>query len=112
MVSELLFIEICQVIVSLAKDCYTIGREAYLAKNWKMSRDWMKEALNKYDEGSVIEFQSKNMDNFTGSGPGYSDVDLTLVYDHLSFSEYQLGNVKRAAQYTRDLLQNGEKCWL
>ena len=28
-----------------------IGREAYLAKNWQMARDWMKEALHKYDEG-------------------------------------------------------------
>lgn len=40
-----------------------------------------------------------------GSGSG---VDLAEVYDHLAFSEYQLGNVKRATQYTRDLLQNGE----
>ena len=37
----------------------------------------------------------------------HSNVDLALVYDHLAFSEYQLGNIKKAAQYTRDLLQNG-----
>lgn len=35
----------------LALDCFTIGRESYLAEKWRMARDWMKEALNKYDEG-------------------------------------------------------------
>lgn len=45
--------------------------------------------------------------SFIGSGPGYSDVDLSEVYDHLAFSEYELGNIKKATQYTRDLLQNG-----
>lgn len=45
-----------------------------------------------------------------GTGPGYTDLDLVLVYDHLAFSEYQLGNIKRAAQYTQDLLQNGKSC--
>lgn len=44
-----------------------------------------------------------------GSGAGYSDLDLSLVYDHLAYSEYQLGNMKRATQYTRDLIQNGEQ---
>lgn len=34
-------------------------------------------------------------------------VDLVSIYDHLAFSEYSLGNVKRAAMYTRELLQNG-----
>lgn len=34
-------------------------------------------------------------------------MDLADVYDHLAYSEYQLGNIRRATQYTRDLLQNG-----
>ena len=38
-----------------------------------------------------------------------SEVDLVDVLDHLAFNEYQLGNVKRAAQYTEQLLQNGEE---
>ena len=42
------------------------------------------------------------------SKSSHSDVDLALVYDHLAFSEYQLGNIKKATQYTRDLLQNGK----
>ena len=36
--------------VLLAQDCYLVGRQAYLEKDWRMSRDWMKEALNKFDE--------------------------------------------------------------
>ena len=46
------------------------------------------------------------------------DVDLVSIYDHLSFSEYSIGNLKRAAGYNKDLLQNGEfartcrvACW-
>ena len=42
-----------------------------------------------------------------GAGRG-SDLDLTLAYDHLAYAEYKLGNLKKAVQYTRDLLQNGE----
>ena len=34
-------------------------------------------------------------------------IDLTLVYDHLAFAEYSLGNLRKALQYTKDLLQNG-----
>lgn len=37
-----------------AKDCYTIGKDSYNKENWQMSRDWMKEALNKYDEGERV----------------------------------------------------------
>ena len=37
----------------LAEDCFIVGRESYLAKNWRMARDWMKEALRKYDEGWI-----------------------------------------------------------
>ena len=33
------------------KDCYKIGREYYINENWGLARDWMKEALRKYDEG-------------------------------------------------------------
>ena len=41
------------IIVLIAKDCFIIGRESYLAKNWHAARDWMKEALAKYDEGTL-----------------------------------------------------------
>ena len=42
--------------------------------------------------------------------PGDTEgVDLTLVYDHLAFAEYSLGNMLRALQYTKDLLQNGNE---
>lgn len=41
-------------VVCTAKDCFIVGREAYIAKNYHMSRDWMKEALTKYDEGEMV----------------------------------------------------------
>lgn len=34
------------------------------------------------------------------------EIELASIYDHLAYAEYKLGNVKRAMQYTRDLLQN------
>ncbi len=34
-----------------ALDCYRVGRLAYEEKNWKKARDWMKEALHKFEDG-------------------------------------------------------------
>ena len=95
------------------------GHEAYNQEQWWYVREWMLEALRKTDE-------EQSMD----------EVELTSIYDHLAYAEYQvsgvrhahthtqtdrhvdrlccssstaqLGNVKKAMQYTRDLLQNGE----
>jgi hypothetical protein len=47
-------LEVCS-IISAAHDCFLVGREAYIAKNFILSRDWMKEALNKYDTGKEGE---------------------------------------------------------
>ena len=92
-----------------AEDCFVIGRESYLTKDYAMARDWMKQALQKYDEGLLVDMVIMDLHNelvlkTTGNGV---NLDLSEVYDHLAFSEYQLGNIKRAMQYTRDLLQNG-----
>ena len=97
--------------VLLAKDCYLVGRQAYLEKDWHMSRDWMKEALNKFDEskrGFCMVWLLFVDVIIADSESSRSDVDLALVHEHLAFSEYQLGNIKKATQYTRDLLQNGK----
>jgi hypothetical protein len=132
-------------VYSAAKDCFLVGREAYIAKNYAMSRDWMKEALDKYDAGKWVLWRPLRfwVGHYAlvvlcykelvfcrkevrvgpsiyllqhsipvivvpaGSGPGFEDVDLIEVYDHLAFSEYQLGNIRKAYQYTKDLLQNG-----
>lgn len=72
-----------------SEDCYHIGRSAYNDEDFYHTRDWMKEALRLFDEEGDT-----------------SDLDLTLVYDHLSYAEYKLGNIKKAAHYTRLLLQN------
>ena len=46
--------------------------------------------------------------NYSFPIPGDTEgIDLTLVYDHLAFAEYSLGNLRKALQYTKDLLQNG-----
>jgi hypothetical protein len=45
--------------------------------------------------------------------PGDTEgIDLTLVYDHLAFAEYSLGNYRKAMLYTKDLLQNGTSAFL
>jgi len=105
----------------VAEDCFGVGRQAYAESQWKLAGDWMREALNKYDEegkdhqhsvpGTLPVFHRMEHSNVAvwllGAGRG-SDLDLALVYDHLSYAEYKLGNLKKAAQYTRDLLQNGK----
>ena len=75
--------------VSLSSyDCYVIGREAYYKEDWWYTKEWMMEALRKFDEGD------------TGG------VQLSDIFDHLSYVEFRMGNIKRAKQFTRDLLQN------
>ena len=37
----------------------------------------------------------------------HADENLTRVYFYLASAEYQLGNIKMAAKYLRDILQNG-----
>jgi len=54
--------------------CCVIGRENFLANEWKHTLLWMQEALKKSIED---EEQAK-------------DVDIVSVYDHLSYSEYQV----------------------
>ncbi|XP_019849479.1 PREDICTED: prolyl 4-hydroxylase subunit alpha-2-like isoform X2 [Amphimedon queenslandica] len=72
-------------------DCYTIGKKAYNEKNWRHTRDWMLAALERFDEEG---------------GDPTGTVDIPSIYDHLSFAEYSLGNIKKASQYTRELLQH------
>ena len=55
-----------------AKDCYLIGRSAYMQENWQHTRSWMLEVLRKFDEEDD------------------SDVDLVSLYDHLAYAEYQV----------------------
>ena len=71
-----------------AKDCFDIGRVSYLTEDWWYTKEWMLEVIRKVDQGDD------------------QDVSLVEVYDHLSFAEYSLGNIRRAKQFTKDLLQN------
>ena len=55
---------------------YILGRESYLAGEWRHTRYWMLEAIKK---SIADEEQAK-------------DVDLVDIYDHLAFAEYQVIN--------------------
>ncbi len=54
------------------EDCFTVGRYAYIQKQWRHSRQWMLTALERFDEEQQ------------------SSLDVPSVYDHLSFSEYSV----------------------
>ncbi|CAI7999257.1 Prolyl 4-hydroxylase subunit alpha-2 [Geodia barretti] len=72
-----------------SEESFQLAMDVYDSKDYRYARDWMKETLRLLDE------------------EGHSStVDLSDVYDHLSFAEYKLGNLKRAAHYTRLMLQN------
>ena len=71
------------------KDCFDIGRMAYQEKDWWYTGQWMMEALRKFDEKNDTK-----------------EVQLVDIYDHLAFAEYELGNLRRASQFTKELLQN------
>ena len=71
------------------KDCFDIGRAAYMEGNWWHTGQWMMEALRKFDEDQDTD-----------------GVELADIYDHLAFAEYKIGNLRRASQFTKDLLQN------
>ncbi len=71
------------------KDCFDIGRVAYEEGDWWYTGQWMTEALRKFDEDQ----------DTTG-------VELADIYDHLAYAEYEMGNLRRASQFTKDLLQN------
>ena len=44
----------------LAEDCYLIGLQSYAKEDWAMARDWMKEALYKYDQGDIEGVQIRS----------------------------------------------------
>lgn len=53
---------------------YISGRESYLADEWKHTRYWMIEAIEK---SMKDEEQAK-------------DVNLADIYDHLAYAEYKV----------------------
>uniref|UniRef100_A0AAY4BZR4 procollagen-proline 4-dioxygenase n=1 Tax=Denticeps clupeoides TaxID=299321 RepID=A0AAY4BZR4_9TELE len=73
------------------EDCFELGRIAYSESDYRHTEVWMAQALKQLDEGEE------------------SSVEPVMVLDYLSYSVYQQGELERALDFTRRLLELGEK---
>lgn len=74
-------------------DCFDLGRVAYLDGDYYHTELWMLQALRQLEQGET---------------PGA--VDVVMILDHLSYSVYQQGELERALDFTKKLLELGQ--WL
>ena len=72
------------------EDCYELGKIAYSDVDYYHTELWMAQALKQLDEGEV------------------STLDKVTVLDYLSYAIYQQGEIERALEYTKRLLDLGE----
>lgn len=72
-------------------DCYDLGKVAYSKADYYHTELWMTQALRQMDQGETS-----------------TTVDTVTILDYLSFSVYQQGELKRALDYTRRLLELGQ----
>uniref|UniRef100_A0A7N6BX22 procollagen-proline 4-dioxygenase n=1 Tax=Anabas testudineus TaxID=64144 RepID=A0A7N6BX22_ANATE len=69
-------------------DCFDLGKVAYLEADYYHTELWMVQALNQLDQGETS-----------------STVDPVTILDYLSYSVYQQGELERALQFTKRLLE-------
>ncbi|XP_034041112.1 prolyl 4-hydroxylase subunit alpha-1-like [Thalassophryne amazonica] len=69
------------------EDCYELGRIAYTDVDYYHTELWMAQALRQLEEGEE------------------STVDKVSVIDYLSYAIYQQGDLERALEYTKKLLE-------
>ncbi|CAG6016760.1 unnamed protein product [Menidia menidia] len=69
------------------EDCYELGKIAYTDVDYYHTELWMVQALKQLDEGEE------------------STLDKVTVLDYLSYAVYQQGELERALDYTKRLLQ-------
>ncbi|XP_062270093.1 prolyl 4-hydroxylase subunit alpha-1-like isoform X2 [Platichthys flesus] len=69
-------------------DCYDLGKVAYSEADYYHTELWMVQALKQLDQGETS-----------------STMDAVTILDYLSFSVYQQGELERALEFTRRLLQ-------
>uniref|UniRef100_A0AAY4BZT7 procollagen-proline 4-dioxygenase n=1 Tax=Denticeps clupeoides TaxID=299321 RepID=A0AAY4BZT7_9TELE len=69
------------------EDCFELGRIAYSESDYRHTEVWMAQALKQLDEGEE------------------SSVEPVMVLDYLSYSVYQQGELERALDFTRRLLE-------
>uniref|UniRef100_A0AAV2JPL6 Prolyl 4-hydroxylase subunit alpha-1 n=1 Tax=Knipowitschia caucasica TaxID=637954 RepID=A0AAV2JPL6_KNICA len=69
-----------------AEDCYELGKIAYTEVDYYHTELWMEQALRQLEEGED------------------STLDKVTVLDYLSYAIYQQGDMERALEYTKKLL--------
>lgn len=69
-------------------EVYDVGRHAYLNSDMFYTRAWMEETLKLYNKNNDPE-----------------DINLFDIYDHLSFSEYKRGNLRKALNYSHKMVE-------
>uniref|UniRef100_A0A8C9XG65 Prolyl 4-hydroxylase subunit alpha-1 n=1 Tax=Sander lucioperca TaxID=283035 RepID=A0A8C9XG65_SANLU len=72
---------------SLTFDCYELGKIAYSDVDYYHTELWMAQALKQLEQGEE------------------STLDKVTVLDYLSYSIYQQGEIHRALEYTKKLLE-------
>lgn len=71
------------------EDCYELAKIAYSEADYYHTELWMAQALKQLDQGEV------------------STLDKVTVLDYLSYAIYQQGELQRALELTRRLLELG-----
>uniref|UniRef100_A0A1A8HB51 Prolyl 4-hydroxylase, alpha polypeptide I n=1 Tax=Nothobranchius korthausae TaxID=1143690 RepID=A0A1A8HB51_9TELE len=69
-------------------DCYDLGKVAYSEADYYHTELWMAQALKQLDQGETS-----------------STVDAVAILDYLSYSVYQQGRLRRALDFTKQLLE-------
>lgn len=72
------------------EDCFELGKIAYSEADYYHTELWMSQALTQLDEGEE------------------SIIDKVTVMDYLSYSIYQQGELKRALELTKRMLNLGK----
>lgn len=72
------------------EDCYELAKIAYSEADYYHTELWMVQALKQLDGGEE------------------STIDKVTVLDYLSYAIYQQGEIMRALEYTKRLLELGE----
>lgn len=72
------------------EDCYELGKIAYSDVDYYHTELWMAQALKQLDQGEE------------------STIDKVTLLDYISYSIYQQGDIERALESTKKLLELGE----
>lgn len=72
------------------EDCYELAKIAYSEADYYHTELWMAQALKQLDQGEM------------------STLDKVTVLDYLSYAIYQQGELPRALELTKRLLELGE----